>query len=115
MIFDGTKKLNFGIFSLFSKKNHYGENSFRDFRKVLMSSTKKDFQILHVWVIFWDFETFYEDFLERYLAETFRTINEVGVLKFLNFKTCFYFVDNAVVHFENCYAHFFYQQLSHIS
>ena len=89
--------------------------NFRDFRKVLMSSTKKDFQILHVWVIFWDFETFCEDFLERYLAETFRTINEVGVLKFLNFKTCFYFGDNAVVHFENCYAHFFYQQLSHIS
>ena len=75
--------------------------NFRDFRKVLMSSTKPLFclLILHVWVIFWDF-------LERYLAETFRTINEV--FKFMHFKTCFYFGDNTVVHFENCYAHFCY-------
>ena len=40
------------FFFVLERKNHYGENSFRDFRKVLMSSTKKVFQILHVWVIF---------------------------------------------------------------
>ena len=49
------------------EKNHYGEN-FRDFRKVLMSSTKPLFvQILHVWVIFWDF--FWNGTWRRHLGQ----------------------------------------------
>ena len=65
---------------MFSKENHYGEKSFRDFRKVLMSSTNQlfpqDFTRLG------NFLRFFWSFLERYLAETFRTINEVKVFEF---------------------------------
>ena len=70
-----------------------------------MSSTKPLFvQILHVWVIFWDF-------LERYLAGTFRTINESSSSLCI-LRLVFFFGDNTVVHFENCYAHFCYDKNS---